>query len=822
MKDIRSVSVRKGGDIQPADESEIGAILRRRLFATIDMDAAQAAADEYASYYGSITEQVGASKGLLDSASDRIVDTYPFHPALVDVLDKRIGTIPNFQRTRGALRLLSRVVAVIWDDKDNAPGILNVADVPLDDDDVVRQLTVRIDRSQYQQVIQADIAGANAHAPAIDQKDYQNRPVTQRAATSVLAHSLEQTASTGATIPDAAVGSLRPGDDPALIEDSLHRLYGRAWHLTFDNIRWRFQPEPNANRIIASEADRVLNSVVTEKREEILRRMLKPTPTIATDVYPMDLDGIADEAKLHLAAPHHDTVSVEARNADTAPALLQQARGEYHGKPRRHRNGIAYLVADKDRVEAMDRAVRYMIAARAIAGDETRLSGFGDEVRKKIKDAAYKSRLEAHVALGRCYRHLYYPAANRHNADLDHAELTADVQGALGDGPAKSSALAAGKAWTDEVWNTLVKVEKVRASDKALAAEWIQKKAWLPKDADRIRTATILDGFWTDHSQPLLTDTSPVAHGVQDGVKQGLWVLQDMRDATDSRGKVWSNQDGSTPRQVVFGDDVWLVLYKVAIDEGLLATPTTVADIVSIVEKAADVGIAAPELRTALEKAKRGHEPAKAEVRDALAEAVRQRRVTVTRDDTTVKAGELSGDKVGFDDLVVKPYEAEEGGYDPRIVKTKTFEGNTAQEVEKLKTWAAELISGGHTAGIVEVTVTVAVDEADPTAADMLISLLGSVPTLAATVSVNLVFPVEGAEGDVTVSVNAAARTTAQQKVAPLLAAVSAKAGAPYGDAAAKFVFDEPHAPDSPAAQSLFDAVKMFFTGAVRLAAKVA
>ena len=37
--------------------------------------------------------------------------SYPFHPELVRVLDKRLGTIPNFQRARGALKLLAEVIA---------------------------------------------------------------------------------------------------------------------------------------------------------------------------------------------------------------------------------------------------------------------------------------------------------------------------------------------------------------------------------------------------------------------------------------------------------------------------------------------------------------------------------------------------------------------------------------------------------------------------------------------------------------------------------------------------------------------------------------
>jgi predicted AAA+ superfamily ATPase len=38
---------------------------------------------------------------------EAVAAAYPFHPELIRVLDKRIGSIALFQRARGALKLLA-------------------------------------------------------------------------------------------------------------------------------------------------------------------------------------------------------------------------------------------------------------------------------------------------------------------------------------------------------------------------------------------------------------------------------------------------------------------------------------------------------------------------------------------------------------------------------------------------------------------------------------------------------------------------------------------------------------------------------------------
>lgn len=806
FKDVRAVAGRRGSDVQPAAETEIAAILKRRLFADVDESAAQHARQAYAQLYAD-TAETGLSAEEASDTADRVVDAYPFHPALVDVLDKRVGTVPRFERTRGALRLLSQVVAAVWADPANAPAVLNAGDVPLDREGVLRELTVKIERHRFQQVAQADIAGADAHAAAIDQHAYQGRPVTRRAATTVFLHSLEHTAAAGATRGDVAKGTLRPSDDPALLDDALGRLHDRGWHLSWDNVRWRFQPEPNANRIVDDQADRVLASRVADERESTLHRMCKPTATIQTHVYPEDLDAVPDEARLHLAVPHHATVRVTAKTAEPAPPALQEARDHHHGKRRANRNGIAYLVADADRTEDMERAIRQMLAANDIVDDDARMAGYSEAVQNKLRSIADSSLLQAHVAVGRCYRHLYYPAANPHASHLAHLELTANVQGAIGERPPKKGGLPEGKAWTDQVWTALKNAEKVRPSDSPLAAEWVKQKAW-PRNETRIRSTAVLDAFWRHHSAPLLADTTPVTQAIQNGVLAGLWVVQDMRQATDARGKVWSNRDGATPPQVALDPNVWLVDYDTAVEEGLLATPTAVADVVRPVDEVGEEGLSAAELRQQVEQAKGGHEPTKDEIRAALADAIRQQRVSVYRGEDVLKAGDLTGDRVGFDDLMVKPYSSDDGGdYKPTMPKQRHFDGAAAAVAEQLSSWSSDLITNGHTSGLTEVTVTVEVDEDSPTAAGTLILLLGSVPNLDATLTVDAIeYSVDGVAGQVTVDIDGADRRQANQKVRPLLTALSEKAGNPVGGSAnLTFVLDQPHQSDSPMVTGLLE-----------------
>ena len=89
------------------DGRDLPHILRKRLFTDIDETAREGVSKAYA-------ELLRRGAALItppptDMSAERwFNDHYPFHPDTLDVITERIAANPNFQKTRGMLRLLAR------------------------------------------------------------------------------------------------------------------------------------------------------------------------------------------------------------------------------------------------------------------------------------------------------------------------------------------------------------------------------------------------------------------------------------------------------------------------------------------------------------------------------------------------------------------------------------------------------------------------------------------------------------------------------------------------------------------------------------------
>ena len=103
--------------------AEIYEVIRRRLFESLgDPADHRAAAEAYWQVYRQLGEDV-PSGCREPSYREEMIRSYPFHPELITVLYERWGTIAEFQRTRGVLRLLADVISNLYQGKDNDPLI---------------------------------------------------------------------------------------------------------------------------------------------------------------------------------------------------------------------------------------------------------------------------------------------------------------------------------------------------------------------------------------------------------------------------------------------------------------------------------------------------------------------------------------------------------------------------------------------------------------------------------------------------------------------------------------------------------------------------
>ena len=87
-------------------ESETSEIIRRRLFEWGGLpEDAKKTAGEYADWVQSHRNLI-PNWFPVDHAKDAFAATYPFHPSLLSVFERKWQALPRFQQTRGILRLL--------------------------------------------------------------------------------------------------------------------------------------------------------------------------------------------------------------------------------------------------------------------------------------------------------------------------------------------------------------------------------------------------------------------------------------------------------------------------------------------------------------------------------------------------------------------------------------------------------------------------------------------------------------------------------------------------------------------------------------------
>ena len=95
---------------EPVIGDEVMRVVQRRLFADLGSEEErQEIAREHADLYRRYGRQLADTeeeRRNVDAEADRLVDrimaSYPFHPALLDLMHQRWTTLPSYQRTRGS------------------------------------------------------------------------------------------------------------------------------------------------------------------------------------------------------------------------------------------------------------------------------------------------------------------------------------------------------------------------------------------------------------------------------------------------------------------------------------------------------------------------------------------------------------------------------------------------------------------------------------------------------------------------------------------------------------------------------------------------
>lgn len=627
-----------GSIVVPAEDVEIGEILKRRLFEHIDEGAAEETARAFEVHYEALAERGEQLPGGADKPAayaKRIAASYPLHPELIRVLDQRLGTIPNFQRARGALKLLAEVVSGVWRDGVQTP-ILNVGDLHYESDHVLNHLTTGLGRSEFEQVARSDFAGDSSYAARIDEARMVGKGgITRRAAASVFTHSLELTNNAGAARQDVILGTLRPGESADLLIEALNALSESAWFLDYEHNRYRFRTEPNPNAIIATAERDFTKSRVHEAMRHRIEEAFPTDKPVHVVHFPVGYQDVPDHPRQYrMVIMHYDALSTRIGAGVPSQLIEMLDKTGASGSVRMNRNALGFLVADQDEIRNFETKVRRDLAAQEVVEDAARMQEFSDHVRKRIQGIADTSRLDARVALTRAYKHLFIPGSDKSNGYLRHEELPPQAQGDVQ------------RSQTRVLLTRLQELEKIRTAP--LGTEYLFAKAW-PKSEERVSTEDLMSVFWRDHSLHVILDPAILQTAIRKGVEGGRWVYHDPTSATTSSSK-------NPPGNVRISEDTYLYTPERAQADGLLVRAVRVNDIIEVLSGTSTV--TGTELRAKLEE-RVGGEPPKGEVLQVLSTAAaggESARLFVVRGEPTAGEKPLAPSeitKVGLDTITI-------------------------------------------------------------------------------------------------------------------------------------------------------------------------
>ena len=272
---------------KPVATEEAFEIVRRRLFEPVrDAQARDAVCRAFADAY--VAEGAKLPSETQEARYfNRLVQAYPIHPEVFDRLYEDWTTLQSFQRTRGVLKLMAKVIYRLWKDQNQDLMILP-GSLPLYDGNTRNELTYYL-APGWDAVLEKDIDGERAETTELETKEPRFGAVSMPPAAwpgrfSWAARHLPLEHRKGVRGLDRArvlLGCLQPGQASSTFSDALNRLADRLHYLNSsgdkaqDATRFWFDTRANLRREMEDRKGRFNDqNEVRGKLADVLRKLM--------------------------------------------------------------------------------------------------------------------------------------------------------------------------------------------------------------------------------------------------------------------------------------------------------------------------------------------------------------------------------------------------------------------------------------------------------------------------------------------------------------------------------------------------------------------
>lgn len=546
-KSVSSVISREATVVTPVQANEISLILAKRLFDSIDIEAAKDVIAAYRSMYQRNENLLPEEANTIKFAM-RMQSTYPFHPTFIDFLNNKLSLAENFQGTRGVLRVLALTIRAIWQKK--LPIMLiHTCHIDMRNAATVDEILGRTGSADLRVALNTDIgsvdtnelAGNMSQAQRADEKNPHpdHVPMYELTWKTVFLNSLIGRAEGktskvyGINQQDVIFMTSTPILTPAQVKIALEEINKSAFYLRYEDGKYFAHQDPTLNSVLAMIRQNVDDKSVRQKLQAIASTLIESNHLfhVEQDVrLPQDMPDNIEKLAVGV-------VSLDADRIDLMDFFMTKG----NAVPRIDQNMFVLLIPetvevslpnidngmfpDPDSTKQKSKGYVEDLARQVIAYQRLKDTPQAYGIQPaKLHDADFVDKsheramaLENEVAA--LYDKLYFAMGSK----IEVSDL-------------RTSASDSGAAILTQVSQELIKAGKlIWQEDEPFKATELKSLAnqFLFSNGDRAVIRETLTRFQTLRSWPMLASKKVLERMLREGVQQGNWAVYRMGQTED-------------------------------------------------------------------------------------------------------------------------------------------------------------------------------------------------------------------------------------------------------------------------------------------------
>ena len=377
-------------------EKETTEIIRRRLFEWNGLpDEARKTIGEYVSW---LDEHKTHLSFNTETARQQFEASYPFHPAVLSLFERKWQALPRFQQTRGVLRLLALWVAKAYNDgykKLSKDSLITLGTAPLEDANFRAAVFEQLGENRLEAAVTTDIAGkeeswaSRLDLEAIDA--IKKSRLHKKCATTIFFESNGgQTVQGLATLPEIKLSVGDPDLDIGLVDGTIQSLLDSCYYLTAVNNKFKYSIHENLIKRFSDRRASIQPPAINELVESEIKKVFDKGSGFEKVMFPERNNQVTDRPVLSLVVLHPSK-----RNSDTeTKTFLEDIIKNYGSSARVYKSGLIFCVAE-DGQPIKEEAKKFL--AWETIYDEAHELKLDDDQKKQVKismDRAKKDLIE--------------------------------------------------------------------------------------------------------------------------------------------------------------------------------------------------------------------------------------------------------------------------------------------------------------------------------------------------------------------------------------------------------------------------------------------